>query len=302
MSVLDLDRPRNTSSFLGVRGLIGGLMQRGIHAGLRLSGRRVAKRNAAWLDSPLGPAGITGEKLYAWLAEREQLELRVGRRGAGLLEDFGALAGPRFDPKRVRPEIKHFYEHTTAYQLETWGEVALLPRFFLWGLVTFVSRRMNQLNFPLCPLDLCRGMSSDVVELFDPCTGRRVHTGWLRKVNATGSVIYAGLYTTGQPGRFDNPCVKVMFPMPRGCSTVFLRPENQPDGSFKLISSGEQFGDAGFYRMVERDDKHWTVRYLRSLKELFHVYVDDEGVLRTDHTVRFLGCEVLRLHYKLVRK
>jgi hypothetical protein len=302
MSVLDLNRPQPAPSFTAVHALIGGVLQRCIHAGLRLSGRCVAKRAAPWLDSPLGPRGIIGEELYPWLAEREQLELRVGRAAAGLLENFGALAGPQFDPGRVRPEIRHFYEHTTAYQLETWGEVALLPRFFLWGLVTFVSRRMNQLNFPLCPLDLCRGMSSDVVELLHPRTGERVHTGWLRKVVATGSVIYAGFYTIGRVDGFNNPCVKVMFPVPRGCSTVFLRPENQPDGSFKLISAGDKFGDPGFYRLVERDDARWTVRYLRSLKELFHVYVDDERVLRTDHTVRFLGCEVLRLHYKLVRK
>jgi hypothetical protein len=35
------------------------------------------------------------------------------------------------------------------------------------------------------------------------------------------------------------------------------------------------------------------------LREEFHVYVDDEGVLRTDHELRLWSAEVVRLHYKL---
>ena len=31
------------------------------------------------------------------------------------------------------------------------------------------------------------------------------------------------------------------------------------------------------------------------------MYVDQEGTLRTEHTVRFLGLTVLRLHYKMER-
>src|SRR5438270_386540 len=83
-----------------------------------------------------------------------------------------------------------------------------------------------------------------------------------------------------------------------GSSTVFLRPEAQPDGSFKLISSGSRFGDPGLYRMVQVDADHWRVRYLHTLRELFHVYVDKQGTLRTEHTVRFLGFAPLRLHYR----
>ena len=32
-----------------------------------------------------------------------------------------------------------------------------------------------------------------------------------------------------------------------------------------------------------------------------HVFIDERGALRCDHTVRFLGLPVLRLHYKMVR-
>ena len=54
-----------------------------------------------------------------------------------------------------------------------------------------------------------------------------------------------------------------------------------------------------FRPRVDRD--YWRVRYIRTLREFFHVYLDKRGTLRTDHTVRFLGLTPLRLHYKLER-
>jgi hypothetical protein len=72
-----------------------------------------------------------------------------------------------------------------------------------------------------------------------------------------------------------------------------------PDGSFGLDSSGSGWGSAGFYRLASSGDTHLRVRYVRTLCELFHVYVDDENVLRVDHTVSFLGMTIIRLHYKM---
>jgi len=40
------------------------------------------------------------------------------------------------------------------------------------------------------------------------------------------------------------------------------------------------------------------VRNFRSLRELFHVYVDEENILRVDHKISF-GLTILRLHYKI---
>ncbi len=116
-----------------------------------------------------------------------------------------------------------------------------------------------------------------------------------------GYVIYAGIYTIGTVPGYEGKCVKVSFPVPKGSSTVFLRPEAMPDRSFKLISQGKKFGDSGFYRLIERGPDGYQVRYLKTLHEQFHVYVDEEGVLRTDHSIRYLGLPVMRLHYKIER-
>jgi hypothetical protein len=278
---------------------VGALAAAGIRGWVRLTGRRVPKHAAPWLRCPVGPPGRIGAEFYEHLAHREHLEVRLSP-DAGLLTDFEALKGSGFDPASIHPAIREFYEHTSVYRLEAWSEAGLLPRVFLWALTRFVSQRMDQLNFPVSSLELAGGMTSRVLPMVD-ASGRRVYTGWLRRLVAADRVIYTGLYSTERPVAFPDPCVKVSFPLPLGSSTVFLRPEAQLDGSFKLISSGSRFGDPGFYRMVEVDADHWRVRYIRTLRESFHVYVDREGTLRTEHLVRFLGLTVLRLHYKMER-
>jgi hypothetical protein len=277
---------------------IGAVAGAGIRSWVRLTGRRLSKGTAPWLQSPVGPPGHIGAEFYDYLAKRERLRFDRSPE-AGLLPSFDALKGAGFDPSAVHPTIRDFYEHTARYDLAAWSEASVATRFFLWGLTTFVSRRMDQLNFPVSSLELAGGMSSTVLPMNDEASGRHMFTGWLRRFAATNRVIYTGLYSIGQPPGYPDPCVKVSFPLPYGSSTVFFRPEAQPDGSYKLIASGTRFGGPGFYRMVEVDKDYWKVLYIRTLREFFHLYVDREGVLRTDHTVRFLGLTVFRMHYKM---
>jgi hypothetical protein len=50
---------------------------------------------------------------------------------------------------------------------------------------------------------------------------------------------------------------------------------------------------------VKSGKDHWRVRNFKTLHELFHVYVDSEGVLRCDHKISFVGITILKLHYKM---
>jgi hypothetical protein len=279
--------------------LIGNTTAAGIRTWVRWTGKRVRRAEAPWLQCPMGPPGRIGAEFYEFLAGRENLTVQPSP-DAGLLPSFDALKGSGFDPGAVHPAIRDFYEHTTCYRLEAWSEAGMWTRFFLWALTRFVSRRMDQLNFPVSSLELAGGMTSSVLPMVD-ASGTRRYTGWLRRLASNNRVIYTGLYSVQTPVDYPDPCVKVSFPLPYGSSTVFLRPEAQPDGSFKLISSGRRFGGPGFYRMVEVGAEHWKVRFLRTLREYFHVYVDREGILRTEHTVTFVGFTVLRLLYKMER-
>jgi hypothetical protein len=285
----------------GFRNAVGALLEQGIRLWVCVTGKALNPSEVPWLNSPIGLPGRIGDEFYDQLAEREGLKIGKSTE-AGLLPSFDLLKGPNFDPALVRQEIRDFYEHTARFHLEAWSEAGLVSSIFLWGLVTFVSRRMDQLNFPLSPLELSAGMKSEVIELDDRQTGKRVYTGWLRTMVATGKIIYAGLYSTTTPEGYPGPCVKVSFPVPQGSSTVILRPQADADGSFRLISRNTRFGGPGFYRIVELDSGKWRVRYIRTLHEIFHVYIDADGVLRTDHIIHFLGLTVLRLHYKITPK
>src|SRR5262245_60742761 len=184
----------------------GAVLAAGIRGWVRLSGRRVLRAAAAWLDCPMGPPGRIGAEFYDHLAEERGLSVRRAP-DAGLLPSFDALAGPDFDPAKVRPEVRDFYEHTAAYRLEAWSEAATSTRFFLWVLTKFVSRRMDQLNFPVSSLELAGGMSSEVLPMID-AGGRLVATGWLRRLMKDNRVIYTGLYSTEKPPGHAGPCVK----------------------------------------------------------------------------------------------
>lgn len=282
-----------------VHGLISFCLEGGIHLWVRLTGRLVRRSEAPWLAGPLGGRERIGTGIYERVAQAEGLLIRTPPN-AGLLENFNVLRGPNFNPDSVHPDIRHFYEHAGEYQLDVWSEVSLTGRFFLWLLVEFISRRMDQLNFPISSLEVAKGMTSEVVQLVEPATGRVVNTGWLRRLKSSGLVIYAGLYSPTQLPDEAGPSVKVTFPC-RGSANVYLNPVAHPDGSFGLVSSGSTFGRTGFYRMIDGGPDHYIVRHVRSLREVFHVYVDAEGVLRTDHTVFFLGLSIIRLHYKMTR-
>lgn len=286
------------SGLLGsIHRLISFLLEEGIQLWVRLTGKRIRLGESPWLAAPLGEPERIGTGIYERIAQAQGLQIRMPP-DAGLIPDFNALRGPSFNPDAIREEIRHFYEHAAQYQLEVWSEVSLTGRFFLWLLVEFISRRMDQLNFPISSLEVAKGMTSQVVQVVDPSTGRIVDTGWLRRLKSSGHVIYAGLYSTVQVPGEENPCVKVTFPC-RGSANVYLRPVAHPDGSFGLDSSGSAWGRSGFYRVVRSGEDQRRVRYVKTLHELFHVYVDDEDVLRVDHTISFLGLTILRLHYKM---
>jgi hypothetical protein len=275
---------------------VGAIGAQAIHGLIWLFGRRRRPEQCPWLAGPMGDA-VIGDAPYAAVAAAEGLTLERRSRAGGLVPDFGALAGPDFDAGAVHPLIRAFYERTSDFALDVWSETYFPSRLGLWLLVTTISRQVDQLNFPLSPLDAALGMASEIILLRQP-DGAIRYTGWFRTLQRR--VLYTGFYMVQRAPGESGPSVKVVFPMPRGNATVLLRPRVHADGSFTLDSSGRAFGDVGFYRMSARPGGGWRVWYIRSLREHFRVFVDEHGVLRCDHHVRFLGLPVLRLHYKIV--
>ncbi len=264
---------------------------------IRVFGRTVKERDAAWLLGPFGGDYI-GDKPYEECASREGLSLIRGATEGGLIPDFDALSGSGFDARRVHEQVRRFYEETARFRMDVWAETFFPANLGLFLLVTTISRKVNQLNFPLKVLETARGMASEIVLLNDS-DGRTRYAGWYRRLVESGRVIYTGFYMTSRVPLSERPCVKVVFPMPRGNATVILRPSVDAEGHFELSSEGKGFGDVGFYRVETLGKGELRVWRVRTLKEHFRVYVDDQGTLRCDHRIRFLGLPVLHLHYRI---
>lgn len=144
------------------------------------------------------------------------------------------------------------------------------------------------------------GMSSEII-LLKKANNDVKYTGWFRKIAGSNRVLYTGFYMIEKCPNSTTPSVKVVFPMPDGNATVILRPEIGDDGALTLSSHGQGFGDVGFYRIQDQRNglRVWLISYLR---EHFRVYVDKEDVLRCDHSIHFLGLQVVKLHYRIEAK
>jgi hypothetical protein len=251
-----------------------------------------------WLDGPTGePAGI-GSNYFQEFAHRYLLEIGPG---SGLLDDFASLRGPDFDPTDVARPVAEFYEKTADFSLDAWSEWCNAFRLFGWLLALLFSRRLQQLNVPLRPLDTSRGVTSEILRVNDPASGQHRFTAWLRRLLGSGDVLYAGAYSTCRVPNYIGECVKVVFPLPNGNAMVIMRPVAHPDGSFSVISHGERFGDPGFYFTVH-SSRGVRARYLKTLRESIKVYCAEENTVRADHVLSLWRLTFLRLHYRMVKK
>lgn len=284
-----------------LRGIVGAIGEQIIYLLVAIFGRRTTTAETAWLRGPLG-SELIADRPYEETAKAEGLTVERDAKESGLIPSFDVLAGASFDPGKVHPKIRDFYERTHAYRLDTWATTYFPARLALWLLVTTISRRVQQLNFPLDGLGTAAGMTSEIVLLKRP-DGTLKYTGWFRKLLPDHRVIYTGFYMTEAMPLADGPCVKVVFPMPNGNATVVLRPGNEGKDGFTLASIGRGWGDAGFYR-VQRPRGGDVLRVWRitTLHETFRLWVDEEELVRCEHEIRFLGLRVLTLHYRISRR
>jgi hypothetical protein len=265
---------------------------------VRLSGRIVNLKAESWLQGQIGETRQIGESYFEKLSQNSRLKLNVNPSGAGLVQDFSVLRSDTFSPENIHPKIRDFYEHTTKYNLDVWSQWCGIFKPFGWMITALFSRRLQQLNMPISPLETSRGITSDIIQLTDE-SGVIIGTGWLRKLIATSSVIYAGIYSTCKPPKFSGSCMKVVFPLPNGNATVIMKPQHHPDGSITLVSSGSGFGEPGFYFVVQKDEENAWVKYLHAMKESIHVYVDDTEEVRANHVLKLWGATFLKLHYRM---
>ena len=186
--------------------------------------------------------------------------------------------------------------------MDVWSKTFFPANIGLYLLVTTISRQVDQLNFPLSPLDTALGMSSEVIQL-RRADGTVRYTGWFRKLAEHDRVLYTGFYMTERVPGEDVPCVKVVFPMPNGNATVILRPRAR---ARRLVHPRLERARASGARasIACRPEAPIACACGGSGRcaSTSACYVDAKGALRCDHSVKFLGLPVLRLHYKMARR
>lgn len=253
----------------------------------------------AWLDAPTSPASTVADGWLQAAADRVGGTVRRDRAGAGLLADMGVLDGPGFRAADLHPLVRDFYEHTADWRMEVW--TGWTPIFAPGGeaIARLFGRRVGQLALPVRPLDVARGMDSTVVTIHGP-GGEQDAAGWLRTLRSTGEYVYSGCYSTRSLPGADRRSIHVAFPLERGNVQVFLRPSVGAGGALWLHSPRGRFGQDGAYVVVEVGDRTHAARL--PLYETFRVFVDDEGVLRTDHALDLWSMPVVKLHYRLERR
>jgi hypothetical protein len=277
---------------------VGQLLDAATRVWVRTTGRRLDLRHERWLAGPTGDVARVGD---AWLADEvarsEGRFLETGTT-AGLLPTMALLDGPGFDSAKLRPEVRDFYERTARWRLQVWAQWCSAAWPFGWLISMVFARRLEQLSLPLRPLDVAHGMTSDVRTVVGP-QGDVLGTSWHRRLRSTGDTVFSGWYGVETAPGADRPSVRVVFPLPKGRLVVLLRPDVAADGSLLLTSVQGGWGEDGAYLVVQRvgRDRGWARRI--PVHEQFRVFVDDDGVLRTDHRIDLWRLPVLRLHYRL---
>lgn len=271
-------------------------VDRATRAFWRLLGRAVDLEGAErWLRAPMHDDETIGDGWLAAAAATHGGVVCEHTEGAGLLTDMAALDGPDFRAADLLPQIRDFYEHTSNWRMEVWTQWN--PVFQPGGEVIsrLFGHRVQQLALPTRPLDVAHGMDSRVALILGP-DGEQRAAGWIRTLRSNGDHVYSGCYSTRLLPADRQPNVHVAFPLQAGNVQVFLRPRARPDGSLELTSRAGSFGDPGTYVVVADRGAH-AARV--PIHETFRVYVDVEGVLRTDHRLSLWSAPVVRLHYKL---
>ncbi len=267
---------------------------------VKLTGRKINPEKYAWLIGPIGDPDKIGDAFISRLANEQHLEVVFNELNSGLLEDIQELHFTEAELKLLQPEIADFYEHTSTYDFEFWSEWMGLFRPFGGLLSVLFSKRLQQLNLPLSPLDSAKGINSQIIKLKKD--NKSIWTIWYRTLKSNNRVIYSGVYTTCSPSHYPTPLLKVVFPLPNGNASVMMTRKVEEDGSLLLSSDGERFGEHGFYfYLTDKKGTHWA-KYVSAMHEWIRVYVDEEKVLRADHNLNFYGIRFLNLHYKMTKK
>lgn len=262
-----------------------------------ICGRKINPSENTWLFGTFGEVSGIGEKFIHQLAEKEDLTIIRKSNSKGLLDSILSLNLSENEIKKLPKNVIDFYEKTSEYKLQL--NVKWNPIFKIFGYVVnrLFSQRINQLNIPTNNIQSSENLTSEIIELVAKNTNEVKYTIWLRKFQSTGKVIYSGIYTTCLlPSGIT--CVKAIFPLPKGNATVILKPSVGEKNELILNSSGNKFGDAGFYFLLNDSKGNCWSKYIKSFTDKL-IVSDENEKLKARQTLKLWHLKVARLEYEM---
>jgi hypothetical protein len=217
----------------------------------------------------------------------------------GIVASLDELAGPQFDPTRVDPRVREFYEHTTRFTLD------IVPRWRLWvrpGYLLYrnmVARPLGQANLPMNQRETLRGVRSRIDTISPGGDGVAAIRGWIRSFADTDEPIYVGIYTTYRHG--GRGYVSVGFPLPQASFTATLVPRPRSGGGLVLTTRGDLDHPGHYLTFIDPGTRKLTALAVHGLAEQLEVYVAD-GELRAEHRFWLFDMPFLVLQYRLAGK
>ncbi|MFA7650666.1 MAG: hypothetical protein WCY06_10100 [Flavobacteriaceae bacterium] len=262
-----------------------------------ICGRKINPSENTWLFGTFGEVNGIGEKFIHQLAEKEDLTIIRKSNSKGLLDSILSLNLSENEIKKLPKNVIDFYEKTSEYKLQL--NVKWNPIFKIFGYVVnrLFSQRINQLNIPTNNIQSSENLTSEIIELVAKNTNEVKYTIWLRKFQSTGKVIYSGIYTTCLlPSGIT--CVKAIFPLPKGNATVILKPSVGEKNELILDSSGNKFGDAGFYFLLNDSKGNCWSKYIKSFTDKL-IVSDENEKLKAKQTLKLWHLKVARFEYEM---
>ena len=137
---------------------------------------------------------VIGARFFRRYAEMVQAQILKPDGAVGLLDDFLSLETEGFDPSRVDPRIKDFYEKTSSYSLWVTAE----PNKSTWvrPIAEFVARRLRRARAIALPPDLGKDVFTPLessIELIDLDRDRHPDVrAWIRVARVAGVPMIVG--------------------------------------------------------------------------------------------------------------
>ncbi len=262
-----------------------------------LFGRKIDKKENAWLLGPFGNKNGIGLKFINQLAEKEHLIIDKNKKDKGLIQSINQLNLSENELKSLSQNVIDFYENTANYDFDL--KVKWNPFFKNFGrlLKLLFSNRIEQLNVPIADIKDSKTLRSEIIHLLDAKTKEVKRTIWLRTFKTTNQVVYSGVYETCKIPS-GHTCIKAIFPLPNGNATVMLNPSVGQNGELILKSSGEKFGDSGFYFLLYDSKGNLWAKYIKSFKDNLVASSKNDKIF-VEQTLTLWGLKVLKFEYDL---